>query len=96
MKTERFSALISWFSRSNFIGKRYWSLLLGLMLRAMEEIFAHPQAGTGALALHLYFVQGLAVTFEGSLAQYWGGIVQSFLLYGLAMAVLASTANRRR
>jgi hypothetical protein len=71
-------------------------LLLGLMLRAMEEIFAHPQAGTGALALHLYFVQGLAVTFEGSLAQYWGGIVQSFLLYGLAMAVLASTANRRR
>jgi hypothetical protein len=69
---------------------------LGLLLRAMDEIFAHPQAGTGALALHLYFAQSVAVTLEGSLAQFWGGVLQQYLVYGVALALLGSLARTRR
>ena len=66
------------------------------MLRAMDEIFAHPQAGTGALALHLYFALSVAVTLEGSLAQYWGGVLQQYLVYGVALALLGSLARSGR
>jgi len=69
---------------------------LGFLLRGMDEVFAHPQAGTGALALHLYFAQSVAVTLEGSLAQYWGGVLQSYLVYGVALALLGSLARTRR
>lgn len=74
------------------------ALLMGLggLLRVMDEIFAHPQAGTGALALHLYFALSVAVTLEGSLAQFWGGVLQSYLLYGTALALLGSLVRRRR
>jgi hypothetical protein len=68
---------------------------LGFLLRGMDEVFAHPQAGTGALALHLYFAQSVAVTLEGSLAQYWGGVLQSYLVYGVALALLGSLARTR-
>ncbi len=69
---------------------------LGVLLRAMDEIFAHPQAGTGALALHLYFALSVAVTLEGSLAQYWGGVLQQYLVYGVALALLGSLARAGR
>ena len=69
---------------------------LGILLRTMDEIFAHPQAGTGALALHLYFAQSVAVTLEGSLAQFWGGVLQQYLVYGVALALLGSLARSKR
>jgi hypothetical protein len=71
-------------------------LVLGVLLRIMDEIFAHPRAGTGALALHLYFSLSVAVTLEGSLAQFWGGVLQSYLVYAVALALLGSIARARR
>lgn len=68
---------------------------IGVLLRVMDEIFSHKDAGVGALCLHLYFVQSVTITLEGSLAQFWGGVLQSFLLYGVGMALLGALARGR-
>jgi hypothetical protein len=69
-------------------------MAIGMLLRIMDELFAHPQAGTGAQAIHLFFLQAVMFTSEGSLANFWGGVPQQFLLYGLGMAVLAGLRKR--
>lgn len=66
---------------------------VGALCRQIDAIFAHPQAKSGALVLHLYFVQNLTTTLEGSLAQFWGGVPQTFLFYGLLLAVLSSATT---
>jgi hypothetical protein len=60
-------------------------MLVGLLLRIADEIFAHPEAGTGALALYLFFAQQVMRTFEGSAGQFWGGVLQQFGLYALLL-----------
>ena len=66
---------------------------VGALCRQIDAIFAHPQAKSGALVLHLYFVQNLTTTLEGSLAQFWGGVPQTFLFYGLLLTVLSSATT---
>lgn len=67
---------------------------VGLLCRRIDEFFAHPLAQNGALVLHVYFVQNLTTTLEGSLAQFWGGVPQTFLFYGLLLATLSSATTR--
>lgn len=67
---------------------------MGLLLRAADEIFAHGAAGAGALALYLFFVEQEMLSLEGSLAQFWGGVLQRFLVYTLAMALLGALTRR--
>lgn len=69
-------------------------MLIGGLLRIMDGIFAHTRAGTGALAIHLFFLQAVMFTSEGSLANFWGGVLQQFLLYALGMAVLGGLSRR--
>lgn len=69
-------------------------MLIGGLLRIMDEIFAHVRAGAGALAIHLFFLQSLIFTSEGSLANFWGGVLQQFLLYALGMTVLGGLSRR--
>jgi hypothetical protein len=78
-----------------FFGALVLWAFVGLLCRFVDDIFAHPQAQLGALVLHLYFVQNLTTTLEGSLAQFWGGVPQTFLFYGTALAVLGSLTARR-
>lgn len=61
---------------------------VGAMFRLIDELLAHPQAGAGALALHLYFIQNATLAFEGSLANFWGGVLQQLVVYGTALALL--------
>lgn len=68
---------------------------IGLLCRMVDDVLAHPWAQNGALVLHLYFVQNLTTTLEGSLAQFWGGVPQTFLFYGLGLALLSSATTRR-
>lgn len=68
-----------------FAGGLVVVLLVGLLLRIADEIFAHPEAGTGALALYLFFAQQVMRTFEGSAGQFWGGVLQQFGLYALLL-----------
>jgi len=70
-------------------------MVIGGLLRAMDEVFAHAAAANGGLAIHLFFLQAVMFTAEGSLANFWGGVLQQFLLYGLAMALLGSLSRRR-
>src|SRR5262249_33785435 len=49
---------------------------IGVLLRIMDEIFSHPDAKNGALAIHLFFLQAVMFTQEGSLANFWGGVLQ--------------------
>ena len=56
--------------------------------RVIDELLAHPRAGAGALALHLYFIQNATLAFEGSLANFWGGVLQQLVVYGAALAIL--------
>lgn len=76
----------------------FGSLLLlagvGFLCRLVDDLFAHEHAQSGALVLHLYFVQNLTTTLEGSLAQFWGGVPQTVLFYGLLLAVLSSATTR--
>jgi hypothetical protein len=74
-------------------------LLVGLLLRIADEIFAHPEAGTGALALYLFFAQQVMRTFEGSAGQFWGGVLQQFGLYAVLLwfyGALLRSAQRPR
>lgn len=68
---------------------------MGLVLRAADEIFAHREAGAGALALYLFFVEQEMLSLEGSLAQFWGGVLQRFFVYTLALALLGALTRRR-
>lgn len=67
----------------------FFGLLLvafcGFVLRAVDEMLAHPQAGTGAAALYLFFAHQVVRTFEGSAAQFWGGALQQFSFYALLL-----------
>lgn len=78
-----------------FAGALLLFLFLGAAYRVMDELLGHERAGAGALALYLYYLQSLMISFEGSLAQFWGGIVQALLLYGLGMALLSRFGRRR-
>lgn len=78
-----------------FFGALLLWACVGLLCRFVDDLFAHPQAGLGALVLHLYFVQNLTTTLEGSLAQFWGGVPQTFLFYGAIMLLLGSLTARR-
>lgn len=78
-----------------FFGALLLWAAVGLLCRPIDDMFAHPQAQPGALVLHLYFVQNLTTTLEGSLAQFWGGVPQTFLFYGTALALLGSLTARR-
>jgi hypothetical protein len=69
-------------------------MFIGGLLRIMDELFAHPRAGSGALAIHLFFLQSMIFTAEGSLANFWGGVLQQFLLYTLGMLVLGGLSRR--
>ncbi len=71
-------------------------MLIGVLLRIMDEVFAHPHAQNGALAIYLYFLQSIMFTQEGSLAQFWGGVAQQFLAYTLAMALLAGLFRKSK
>ncbi len=71
-------------------------MVIGVLLRIMDEIFAHAQAGSGALAIHLFFLQAVMFTSEGSLANFWGGVVQQFLLYAIGMAILGGLFRRNK
>ncbi|MFO0573668.1 MAG: hypothetical protein U1A78_06720 [Polyangia bacterium] len=62
--------------------------LCGALFRLIDELLAHPRAAAGALALHLYFVQNVTLAFEGSLANFWGGVLQQLVVYGVALALL--------
>lgn len=62
--------------------------LVGALFRLIDELLAHPRAAAGALALHLYFVQNVTLAFEGSLANFWGGVLQQLVVYGVALALL--------
>lgn len=73
-----------------FFGALLLWAVVGLLCRFIDDLFAHPQAQLGALVLHLYFVQNLTTTLEGSLAQFWGGVPQTFLFYGTALSLLGS------
>ncbi len=68
-----------------FVGGLLVVLLVGFLLRIADEIFAHRHAGTGALALFLFFSQQVMRTFEGSAGQFWGGVLQQFGLYALVL-----------
>ncbi len=81
-----------------FAGGLVVVLLCGLLLRVFDEVFAHRDAGCGAVALYLFFAQQVMRTFEGSAGQFWGGVLQQFGLYALLLwiygAVLHAARNR--
>ena len=69
--------------------------LVGALFRLIDELLAHERAAAGALALHLYFVQNATLAFEGSLANFWGGVLQQLVVYGVALALLGRLARGR-
>jgi hypothetical protein len=70
-------------------------MFIGVLLRIMDEVFSHSQAQNGALAIYLFFLQAVIFTSEGSLANFWGGVLQQFTLYAVAMALLGALFVRR-
>lgn len=70
------------------LGGALFLLLLGAIYRLCDEVLAHEAAGSGALALYLYYVLNAMIGSEGSFAQFWGGVIQTFLLYGTGLWLL--------
>ena len=77
------------------IGAALLFFLLGGVYRGVDEVFGREGIGAGAQAVYLYHLSNLMITVDGSLAQVWGGVAQSLLLYGVGMAVLGSGALQR-
>lgn len=77
-----------------FAGALLLLMLIGCLFRACDELVGHRNADTGALAIYLYFLLNAMSCMEGSLAQFWGGVPQMFLLYGVGMAILGLRSSR--
>jgi hypothetical protein len=76
------------------LGGLFMLMVIGVLYRANDEIMGRREAGLGALSVYLYAVSNTMIGFDGSFAQTWGGIVQTLLLYGVAMKVLGSRLLR--
>jgi hypothetical protein len=79
-----------------FLGAVLLFVAMGVVLRVMDALLAHLKAGTGALALYLFFVEQVMINFEGSLAQFWGGALQQLVFYGTALFALGLLSRRRQ
>lgn len=79
-----------------FFGGLLALAVLGMFYRVLDELLGHPRAGSGALALHLYFTLSVMVASEGSTAQCWGGMPQLLLFYCVLLYVLGRYAASRR
>lgn len=69
-------------------------MLIGALQRAVDEMFTHRRAGSGALAIYLYCLQAMITSWESSFAQFWGGVLQLLIVYGTAMALLSFLGTR--
>lgn len=76
------------------VGGLLWLMLSGGLVRLLDEILGHDDAGSGALALYLYMVLALMINMEGSFAQFWGGVLQLCVVYGLMLAVLGRAGQK--
>ncbi|MCS6914170.1 MAG: hypothetical protein RMK29_13000 [Myxococcales bacterium] len=77
------------FINFGFLGALGFLVLLGGLYRICDEVLLHPGAGSGSRALYLFYLLNAMIGSEGSFAQFWGGVIQTFLFYGAGLWVLA-------